>query len=75
MHYVFSDTHGCYGEDKGMSQQTKEVNIFNQEKRRVLCIASKDDVMIILGDAGFDYWLDKGGGCLWNLWTAKRGVL
>ena len=31
--------------DNGMSKQTKKVNIFNQEKRRVLCIANEHDYL------------------------------
>ena len=31
--------------DNGISKQTKKVNIFNQEKRKVLCIANKHDYL------------------------------
>lgn len=40
------EKNGEYGiMDKGMSKQTKKVNIFNQEKRRVLCIANEHDYL------------------------------
>lgn len=31
--------------DKGMNHQTKKVNIFNQEKRKILCIANQHDYL------------------------------
>lgn len=31
--------------DKEMNKQTKKVNIFNQEKRRILCIANEHDYL------------------------------